>query len=166
MSRFSFGLHGDDRAGEQPRHRAQCRGLVHCCLKLGRACRIPARGDLVLTESQRQRRCEAPKPARWPGLKGYVTNRADSIAEFVICSYQRLFQIEKSCHMPKHYLQTRPIYHHKRDSIEAHLTIVFAVAVAQGVAARERMNHPRPIMGIDRDPAGGELGGTNPGHAR
>jgi hypothetical protein len=28
--------------------------------------------------------------------------------------------------MSKHDLQARPIYHHQRDSIEAHLTIVFA----------------------------------------
>ena len=28
--------------------------------------------------------------------------------------------------MPEHDLQARPIYHHTRDSIEAHLTIVFA----------------------------------------
>ena len=28
--------------------------------------------------------------------------------------------------MSKHDLQTRPIYHHKRESIQAHLTIVFA----------------------------------------
>ena len=28
--------------------------------------------------------------------------------------------------MSKHHLQARPIYHHTRDSIEAHLTIVFA----------------------------------------
>jgi transposase len=28
--------------------------------------------------------------------------------------------------MSKHDLQARPIYHHKRDSIEAHLTIVLA----------------------------------------
>ena len=29
--------------------------------------------------------------------------------------------------MSKHDLQARPIYHHKRESIEAHLSIVFAV---------------------------------------
>ncbi len=29
--------------------------------------------------------------------------------------------------MSKHDLQARPIYHHKRESIDAHLTIVFAV---------------------------------------
>jgi hypothetical protein len=28
--------------------------------------------------------------------------------------------------MSKHDLQARPIYHHKRESIDAHLTIVFA----------------------------------------
>ncbi len=60
------------------------------------------------------------------GLKGYVTNLADPTPEFVIGAYQRLFQIEKSFRMSKHDLQARPIYHRKRDSIEAHLTIVFA----------------------------------------
>jgi transposase len=59
------------------------------------------------------------------GLKGYVTN-LDATAEFVIDAYHRLFQIEKSFRMSKHDLQARPIYHHKRDSIDAHLTIVFA----------------------------------------
>jgi transposase len=44
----------------------------------------------------------------------------------VIGAYHRLFEIEKSFRMSKHDLQARPIYHHKRDSIEAHLTIVFA----------------------------------------
>jgi hypothetical protein len=60
------------------------------------------------------------------GLKGYVTNLPDASARFVLDSYHRLFQIEKSFRMSKHDLQARPIYHHKRDSIEAHLTIVFA----------------------------------------
>jgi Transposase DDE domain len=66
------------------------------------------------------------------GLKGYVTNlRAcpdgtPVTAEFVIGAYHQLFQIEKSCRMAKSDLQARPIYHRTRDSIEAHLTIVFA----------------------------------------
>jgi len=39
--------------------------------------------------------------------------------------------------MSKHDLQARPIYHHLRDSIEAHLAIVFAVlAVARLVEGR------------------------------
>jgi transposase len=66
------------------------------------------------------------------GLKGYVTNLAACpdgtpvTPEFVIGSYHRLFEIEKSFRMSKHDLQARPIYHRKRDPIEAHLTIVFA----------------------------------------
>jgi hypothetical protein len=36
--------------------------------------------------------------------------------------------------MFKHDLQARPIYHHKRDSIEAHLSIVFtALAVSHRI---------------------------------
>jgi hypothetical protein len=66
------------------------------------------------------------------GIKGYVTNLAACpdgtaiTADFVIDAYHRLFQIEKSFRMSKHDLQARPIYHHQRDSIDAHLTVVFA----------------------------------------
>src|SRR6478672_11296718 len=66
------------------------------------------------------------------GLKGYVTNLAACpdgtpvTADFVIGSYHELWNIEKSFRMSKHDLQARPVYHHLRDSIEAHLTIVFA----------------------------------------
>jgi Transposase DDE domain len=66
------------------------------------------------------------------GIKGYVTNLqacpdgTPVTADFVIDSYHQLFEIEKSFRMSKHDLQARPIYHHLRDSIEAHLTIVFA----------------------------------------
>jgi hypothetical protein len=65
------------------------------------------------------------------GLKGYVTNLAACpdgtpiTANFVLDAH-RLFRIEQSFRMSKHDLQARPIYHHPRDSIEAHLTIVFA----------------------------------------
>jgi transposase len=44
----------------------------------------------------------------------------------VISSYHQLYEIERSFRMSKTDLQARPIYHRKRDSIEAHLTIVFA----------------------------------------
>jgi len=71
------------------------------------------------------------------GIKGYITNLAACpdgtpiTAEFVIGAYHRLFEIEKSFRMSKSDLQARPIYHRKRDSIEAHLTTVFA-ALAVG----------------------------------
>jgi hypothetical protein len=77
------------------------------------------------------------------GLKGYVTNLTTCpdgtpvTAQFVIDAYHRLFQIEKSFRMSKHDLQARPIYHHKRESIDAHLTIVFAaLAVSRWIEDR------------------------------
>ncbi len=66
------------------------------------------------------------------GLKGYITNLAACpdgtpvTADFVISSYHQLFQVEKAFRMAKSDLQARPIYAHQRESIEAHLTIVFA----------------------------------------
>jgi Transposase DDE domain len=71
------------------------------------------------------------------GIKGYVTNLAACpdgtpvTAEFVIGAYHQLFEVEKSFRMAKSDLQARPVYHHLRDSIDAHLTIVFA-ALAVG----------------------------------
>jgi hypothetical protein len=77
------------------------------------------------------------------GLKGYITNLAACpdgtpvTADFVIGSYHELWNIEKSFRMSKSDLQARPIYHRKRDSIEAHLTIVFAaLAVSRWIEAR------------------------------
>jgi hypothetical protein len=77
------------------------------------------------------------------GLKGYVTNLAACpdgtpvTADFVIGSYHQLWNIEKSFRMSKSDLRARPIYHRKRDSIEAHLTIVFAaLAVTRFIEGR------------------------------
>lgn len=60
------------------------------------------------------------------GIKGYITNLPNPDPQQVIGAYSRLLQVEKSFRMPKTDLAARPIYHHTRESIEAHLTIVFA----------------------------------------
>jgi len=77
------------------------------------------------------------------GLKGYVTNLTACpdgtpvSPEFVIGAYHQLFEIERSFRMSKSDLAARPIYHHLRQSIEAHLTIVFAaLAVSRWLEAR------------------------------
>jgi len=77
------------------------------------------------------------------GIKGYITNLATCpdgtpvTAGFVIGSYHELWNVEKSFRMAKSDLQARPVYHRKRDSIEAHLTIVFAaLAVSRWIEAR------------------------------
>jgi hypothetical protein len=63
------------------------------------------------------------------GIKGYVTNLPPGDgydAQFVIGAYHQLWRIEQSFRMSKSDLQARPIYHRKKDSINAHLTVVFA----------------------------------------
>jgi hypothetical protein len=76
------------------------------------------------------------------GIKGYKTNLAATpdgepvTADFVISSYHELWRIEKSFRMSKSDLQARPVYHRKRDSIEAHLSVVFAaLAVTRWIEA-------------------------------
>ena len=62
------------------------------------------------------------------GLKGYVTNIATTTmtGQAVITAYHDLFEVERSFRMAKTDLRARPIFHHTREAIEAHLTIVFA----------------------------------------
>jgi hypothetical protein len=83
------------------------------------------------------------------GIKGYVTNlpspstdRADGIPpQEIINAYHQLFQVEKSFRMSKSDLKARPIFHHKLDSIKAHLTIVFtALALARFIEARTNLS--------------------------
>jgi transposase len=50
----------------------------------------------------------------------------------VIGSYHDLWQVEQSFRMSKTDLRARPLFSHTRESIEAHLTIVFtALAIAR-----------------------------------
>ena len=59
----------------------------------------------------------------------------------MIGTYHQLWQIEKSFRMSKSDLKARPIYHHLKDSIEAHLTIVFAaLAVARWLEATTKVS--------------------------
>ena len=72
---------------------------------------------------------------RRAGIKGYVTD-LNVPAQQVIDAYHQLFQVERSFRMSKSDLKARPIFHHKRDAIEAHLTVVFAaLAVAREIEA-------------------------------
>lgn len=71
------------------------------------------------------------------GIKGYDTNVPGATAEFAIEAYHQLWHVEKSFRMSKHDLAARPIYHHKRESIEAHLSVVLAaLAITHHVQAR------------------------------
>jgi transposase len=68
------------------------------------------------------------------GLKGYVTNLPASAMDgaAVIAAYHELWKVEQSFRMTKGDLRARPVFHHQREAIEAHLTVVFAaLAVAR-----------------------------------
>ena len=73
------------------------------------------------------------------GLKGYVTNVPVSVmaADEVIAKYHDLWHVEKSFRMSKTDLDARPMFNRVRDTIEAHLTIVFtALAVSHCIQTR------------------------------
>jgi len=73
------------------------------------------------------------------GLKGYVTNIDTDTMDGpgAVAAYHDLYEVERSFRMTKSDLAARPIYHRIRDSIEAHLTIVFAaLAVSREAQAR------------------------------
>ena len=100
---------------------------------------------------------------RLVGLKGYVTNIPTDLmtATEVIASYHDLWQVEASFRMSKTDLKARPIFHHTRDAIEAHLTIVFAaLAIARhlqnatGISIRRLVQTLRPLRDVTISIAG------------
>jgi hypothetical protein len=71
------------------------------------------------------------------GWKPYVTNLLDADPAWVIGAYHQLWRIEHAFRMSKHDLRARPVYHHKRESIDAHLAVVFAaLAISHRIEAR------------------------------
>jgi len=65
---------------------------------------------------------------RLAGLKGYVTNLPVETMDGAgaISAYHDLWRVEESFRMTKSDLRARPVFHHQREAIEAHLTVVFA----------------------------------------
>ncbi|WBL19817.1 transposase [Citricoccus sp. NR2] len=100
------------------------------------------------------------------GLKGYVTNISPHVldGEAVVAAYHDLWQVEKSFRLAKSDIRARPMFHHQRDSIEAHLTIVFcALAVARylqavtGVSIKKLVQVLRPLRTVTIDINGQKL---------
>ena len=74
------------------------------------------------------------------GIKGYVTN-LPAPDDQIIAAYHQLFQVEASFRMAKSDLKARPVFHRKREAIEAHLTIVLAaLAVGRRIESRSHMS--------------------------
>lgn len=69
------------------------------------------------------------KAEKLEGIKGYVTNAAKLTDKEIIDKYTELWQVEKSFRMSKSDLKARPVFHTLKESIEAHLLIVFTALV-------------------------------------
>lgn len=68
------------------------------------------------------------------GIKGYITNLKEIDPKLIISRYKDLWHVEKSFRIAKSDLQTRPIYHHKLESVKAHILIVFvALAISKSI---------------------------------
>jgi transposase len=115
---------------------------------------VPVKRNRFLTIGSERKRLNQElidKAYALAGIKGYVTN-LDFPPEEIISAYRQLFQIEASFRMAKSDLKARPIFHRKRDAIEAHLTIVFtALAVSRqlenltGLSIKKLVKILRPV---------------------
>jgi transposase len=61
---------------------------------------------------------------KWDGLKGYITNSNLNKTE-VLANYRQLWLIEKAFRIAKTDLKIRPIFHFKKERIEAHICLNF-----------------------------------------
>lgn len=73
------------------------------------------------------------------GIKGYYTNLIDETDKTIIDHYHSLWHVEKAFRIAKSDLQMRPIYHFKKQTIEAHILICFmALAVCTYMELKTR----------------------------
>lgn len=59
------------------------------------------------------------------GIKGYYTNVTGIEESLIVSRYKDLWHVEKAFRIAKTDLEARPIFHHQRITIEAHMIIVF-----------------------------------------
>lgn len=79
------------------------------------------------------------------GWKGYGTN-LDLPAAEVVSLYRSLFNVERSFRIAKSDLRARPMFHRKREMIEAHLSIVFASLMVARCLERKIQGSIRKIV--------------------
>lgn len=93
----------------------------------------------VTTKQKQLNQVLIDKAKTLAGIKGYVTNLPTTEASNarVIAYYHQLWHVEQAFRMSKSDLKARPIFHRKRDAIEAHLTVVMA-ALAMGKTVEQK----------------------------
>ena len=98
-----------------------------------------------------------PGPGRWWASRAtspFVPARLMGAGE-VVSSYHELWHVEQSFRMSKHDLRARPVFHHTRDAIKAHLTVVMAaLAVARylqettGISVKRIIRALKPLQDV------------------
>jgi hypothetical protein len=138
-------IYSQCKAGRAPR---AVRGIDEQVKKAEQAVagKVPVKRNLFIQLSGGTRTVNRELEAKaraLAGIKGYVTNlrgcpgATPVTAQFVISACHQLSRTGKSFRMARSDLQARPVYHRKRDSIEAHHTIVFAaLAVSRWIEDR------------------------------
>ena len=108
----------------------------------------------ITTKNKQLNQALIDKAKSLVGIKGYITNlpTKEVSNQRVIAYYHQLWHVEQSFRMSKSDLKARPIFHRKRDAIEAHLTVVMAALAIQrkieqqaGITRKKIVKVLRPI---------------------
>lgn len=97
-------------------------------------------GDIQVALDQNKIECDKT----WDGLKGYLTNSVRPKSE-IIASYRQLWKIERAFRISKTDLRIRPIYHRKKERIEAHICVAFAAYTLYKELERLLLQHHIPL---------------------
>lgn len=87
-----------------------------------------------IRQTIQNRRESLPTRPQTTRIKRHITNIPATLmpASEIISSYHGLWHVEQSFRMSKNDLKVRPIFHHQKDAIETHLTIVMtALAISR-----------------------------------
>ncbi|MCB9024866.1 MAG: IS1634 family transposase [Bdellovibrionaceae bacterium] len=85
----------------------------------------------------------------WDGLHGIITNVKDSSSKDLIDRYKDLWQIEEAFRINKTDLKMRPIFHWKKQRIEAHIAICY-LAFSVIVQIRENLKRAGIKLSVDK----------------
>lgn len=123
--------HSEDRAKKDRYNREKGLGRLEKLLKSGKLTKsninnkgynkfLKMEGEVTLAVDSEK----VTLDQKWDGLKGYLTNSTMTIEE-ILQNYRHLWQIEKAFRVAKSELKIRPIFHFKRERIEAHICLNF-----------------------------------------
>jgi len=86
---------------------------------------------------------------KWDGLLGILSNATSLSNVDLLRHYQQLWIIEQAFRIQKHSLAVRPIYHFKKERIQAHIAICFA-AFSLMTHLRYRVALQQESMSLDQ----------------